>query len=259
MYALQIEESFNKPHDDYDEIDDDAADDFDETDPDQLVHGRDEKEHYLFEEEMEIVWDKGGSGLVFHTDDAYWEAQRGDLDEQWADGFEIDGFQKQDSNNSQTHDPTSTQDHQQQQQPPPRRRHRHADGLVTAQTMMKQMGWSEGQGLGKHLHGRAFPLSSQSRRRRQGLGYCDQATGGDGDSVAVKRPPSSTFFMSAPPSPPEKLVSTFSALIPKAKADGEFTLEDDRILEHLIETQPIASRKEIVDVSPVNFVFGGVL
>ena len=26
----------------------------------------------FFEEDMEIVWEKGGSGLVFHTDANYW-------------------------------------------------------------------------------------------------------------------------------------------------------------------------------------------
>ena len=31
----------------------------------------------LFEEEMEVVWDKGSSGLVFYTDANYWDQQDG--------------------------------------------------------------------------------------------------------------------------------------------------------------------------------------
>lgn len=37
-------------------------------------------EERLFEEEMEIVWDKGSSGLVFYTDAAYWDAMKGGTD-----------------------------------------------------------------------------------------------------------------------------------------------------------------------------------
>ena len=31
----------------------------------------------LYEEELEVVWEKGGSGLVFYTDSAYWHEQEG--------------------------------------------------------------------------------------------------------------------------------------------------------------------------------------
>ena len=31
----------------------------------------------LFEEEIELKWEKGGSGLVFYTDAQYWQAQEG--------------------------------------------------------------------------------------------------------------------------------------------------------------------------------------
>jgi len=33
----------------------------------------------LFENELEVVWDKGGSGLVFYTDAAYWDQQDGGI------------------------------------------------------------------------------------------------------------------------------------------------------------------------------------
>ena len=47
-------------------------------------------ERYLFEEEQETVWEKGGSGLVFHTDDAYWESLRGGFEERTADGWDLE-------------------------------------------------------------------------------------------------------------------------------------------------------------------------
>ena len=31
----------------------------------------------LFESDMEVVWDKGSSGLVFYTDGNYWEELEG--------------------------------------------------------------------------------------------------------------------------------------------------------------------------------------
>lgn len=31
----------------------------------------------LFEEEMEVVWEKGGSGLVFYTDASHWHDLEG--------------------------------------------------------------------------------------------------------------------------------------------------------------------------------------
>ena len=32
----------------------------------------------LFEEEQEVTWDKGSSGLVFYTDAQYWHAKKAD-------------------------------------------------------------------------------------------------------------------------------------------------------------------------------------
>lgn len=33
----------------------------------------------LFEEEIELKWEKGGSGLVFYTDAQYWKQQEGGI------------------------------------------------------------------------------------------------------------------------------------------------------------------------------------
>lgn len=44
----------------------------------------------LFENKIELKWEKGGSGLVFYTDAAYWDSLNGDFDEQTADDWDID-------------------------------------------------------------------------------------------------------------------------------------------------------------------------
>ena len=36
------------------------------------------------------VWEKGGSGLNFHTDAAYWRAMEGDFDERNTDEWDVD-------------------------------------------------------------------------------------------------------------------------------------------------------------------------
>jgi hypothetical protein len=48
-------------------------------------------QEYLFDEEVEQIWDKGdASGLVMYTDGVYWDKQRGDFDERTADDFDVD-------------------------------------------------------------------------------------------------------------------------------------------------------------------------
>ncbi|KRZ59903.1 G patch domain-containing protein 3 [Trichinella nativa] len=44
----------------------------------------------LYEEEMEIVWEKGGPGLVFNTDAFQRSQAENDTDEKWADQWDID-------------------------------------------------------------------------------------------------------------------------------------------------------------------------
>jgi hypothetical protein len=43
-----------------------------------------------FEDEVELVWEKGGSGINFYTDAAYWKAQEGDFDEKNTDDWDVD-------------------------------------------------------------------------------------------------------------------------------------------------------------------------
>ena len=48
-------------------------------------------QEYVFDEEVEAIWDKGdASGLVMYTDAVYWEKQRGDFDERQVDDWDVD-------------------------------------------------------------------------------------------------------------------------------------------------------------------------
>lgn len=45
----------------------------------------------LFEEDIELKWEKGGSGLVFYTDAAFWkEQEEPTFDEETADDWDVD-------------------------------------------------------------------------------------------------------------------------------------------------------------------------
>ena len=56
------------------------------------IHERGDRlecETALFEENCEQTWEKGSSGLVFHTDDAHWDAAQGDFHERTADALDV--------------------------------------------------------------------------------------------------------------------------------------------------------------------------
>ncbi|CAN9513948.1 unnamed protein product [Ophioblennius macclurei] len=54
------------------------------------VTSQERSKERLFEEEIELKWEKGGSGLVFYTDAQYWQEDEGDFDEQTADDWDVD-------------------------------------------------------------------------------------------------------------------------------------------------------------------------
>ncbi|XP_071325971.1 G patch domain-containing protein 3 [Trachinotus anak] len=54
------------------------------------VTSQERSKERLYEEEIELKWEKGGSGLVFYTDAQYWQEEEGDFDEQTADDWDVD-------------------------------------------------------------------------------------------------------------------------------------------------------------------------
>uniref|UniRef100_A0A6I8PUS6 GPN-loop GTPase 2 n=1 Tax=Xenopus tropicalis TaxID=8364 RepID=A0A6I8PUS6_XENTR len=89
----------------------------------------------LYEEEIELKWEKGGSGLVFYTDAQVWQEQEGDFDEQTADDWDVDmsGYYEEDGGDKDARDYLKM-----------RLETRRRDGLATA-----DVGYSVG-GFEKH-------------------------------------------------------------------------------------------------------------
>uniref|UniRef100_A0A3Q4FY19 G patch domain containing 3 n=1 Tax=Neolamprologus brichardi TaxID=32507 RepID=A0A3Q4FY19_NEOBR len=111
----------------------------------------------LFEEEIELKWEKGGSGLVFYTDAQYWQEEEGDFDEQTADDWDVDMsvYYDKDGGDMDARDYVTMRYEK-------RLREGHEDGSGHNQSIgrferftkgfgrrvMEKHGWREGEGLG---------------------------------------------------------------------------------------------------------------
>ncbi|XP_077006815.1 G patch domain-containing protein 3 [Tamandua tetradactyla] len=136
----------------------------------------------LFEEEIELKWEKGGSGLVFYTDAQFWQEEEGDFDEQTADDWDIDMSVYYDRDGGDKDARDSVQMRLEQ-----RLRDGQEDGSVIegqvgtferhtkgiGRKVMERQGWAEGQGLGSRCSGvpEALDGDGQHPRCKHGLGY----------------------------------------------------------------------------------------
>nr|XP_041576741.1 LOW QUALITY PROTEIN: G patch domain-containing protein 3 [Taeniopygia guttata] len=136
----------------------------------------------LFEEEIELKWEKGGSGLVFYTDAQFWQEQEGDFDEQTADDWDVDMSIYYDKDGGDKDARDSVQMWLER-----RLRDGLEDGSVSGQPIgsferhtkgfgrkvLEQQGWTEGLGLGSSNSGMAEALDNegQNPRCKRGLGY----------------------------------------------------------------------------------------
>ncbi|XP_010009675.1 PREDICTED: G patch domain-containing protein 3, partial [Nestor notabilis] len=146
------------------------------------VTKQDRVEERLFEEEIELKWEKGGSGLVFYTDAQYWQEENGDFDEQTADDWDVDMSIYYDKDGGDKDARDSVQMRLEQ-----RLRDGLEDGSVSRQQIgaferhtkgfgrkvLEQQGWTEGLGLGASNSGMAEALDNegQNPRCKRGLGY----------------------------------------------------------------------------------------
>ncbi|XP_053562965.1 G patch domain-containing protein 3 [Bombina bombina] len=145
------------------------------------VTSQERSKERLFEERIELKWEKGGSGLVFYTDAQYWQEEEGDFDEQTADDWDVDmsGYYEEGAGDKDAKDYLKM-----------RLEKRKRDGISTAREesglglfeqytkgigrkLMEQQGWKEGTGLGASGAGipDALENEGQNPKCRRGLGY----------------------------------------------------------------------------------------
>lgn len=77
------------------EFNEDNEDELEEWDRHEALHDditkQDRTSPYFYEKEIELQWEKGGSGLVFYTDDVFWkEFENKDFDSETADDWDVD-------------------------------------------------------------------------------------------------------------------------------------------------------------------------
>ena len=149
----------------------------------------DEEDHFecqpgtkerLFEEEMEVTWEKGGSGLVFYTDAQYWHMQKED-DERNVDDWDVDTSIYYDETGGGDMDAKQARDMRLSDDLRDgkvavslfRKPKRHAPFAGTAFTkkIMKRQGWRSGQGLGASSSGIKNPIEERGQVGKSGLGY----------------------------------------------------------------------------------------
>ncbi|XP_053867476.1 G patch domain-containing protein 3 [Malaclemys terrapin pileata] len=139
-------------------------------------------EERLYEEEIELKWEKGGSGLVFYTDAQYWQEEQGDFDEQTADDWDVDMsiYYDKDGGDKDARDAVQMRLEQ-------RLRDGLEDGSVSGQQIgtfekytkgigrkvLERQGWMEGRGLGSSNSGMAEALDNEGQhpKCKRGLGY----------------------------------------------------------------------------------------
>ncbi|XP_037089857.1 G patch domain-containing protein 3-like isoform X2 [Pollicipes pollicipes] len=162
------------------------------------VTSQDRTKERLYEEEIELVWEKGGPGLVWYTDAVYWDQLQGDFDERTADDWDVDmavyepgaGPGDMDAREArQMRLERCLRDGAQSESAFTRRRdgsggarrsddthssgvgafERHTRGF--GRRVLLNLGWTEGRGLGTGAGGIAEPLEADGQTDRRGFGF----------------------------------------------------------------------------------------
>lgn len=186
---------------------------------------------------VELVWEKGGSGLNFYTDYTFWKAQEsGDFDEETTDDWDVDmsvyydketnhdkdavdrfNMRRSDFLRSDRH---SESVFKEPAAPQPDKRFRsswaskaqkkggigafqeHSKGI--GERLMKRSGWKEGMGLGAKGSGIKESLDGEE----DGQGPKDKKGFGFHGEKVVFAPPASRTAPRQPPPPPGQRIST---------------------------------------------------
>ncbi|CAG00034.1 unnamed protein product, partial [Tetraodon nigroviridis] len=146
------------------------------------VTSQERSKERLYEEEIELKWEKGGSGLVFYTDAQCWQEEEGDFDEQTADDWDVDMsvYYDKDGGDMDARDSVRM-----------RYEKRLREGLEDTsgynqsigsferftkgfgRRVMEQQGWKDGDGLGHSRVGISEALENEGQhpRCKRGFGY----------------------------------------------------------------------------------------
>ncbi|KAK6046324.1 g-patch domain protein, partial [Cooperia oncophora] len=162
-----------------------------------------------YEEEMEIIWEKGGPGLVWYTDKNYWdEREKGtDCDWAWADDWDVDYsvyYEGKSAGSKDAQKKKKKRLFEIREDEAKRsgkleesvftkkaksfnslRKRRNSDTEVDIERYNKgigskllgRMGWKPGSGLGRSQQGRVDPVAihleedGQTDREKKGFGY----------------------------------------------------------------------------------------
>uniref|UniRef100_G3MM85 G-patch domain-containing protein n=1 Tax=Amblyomma maculatum TaxID=34609 RepID=G3MM85_AMBMU len=135
----------------------------------------------LFEEELEVQWEKGGSGLVFYTDAQFWDEVEGDFDAKTSDDWDVDMsiYYNPESGDKDARDYMSMlrfkrlreTDEEMDDENRLATFEKHTKGFGSR--ILKEQGWSEGEGVGRTKEGIAIPIDDAGQHPwdRSGFGY----------------------------------------------------------------------------------------
>nr|XP_020504635.1 G patch domain-containing protein 3 [Labrus bergylta] len=152
------------------------------------VTSQERSKERLYEEEIELKWEKGGSGLVFYTDAQYWQEEEGDFDEQTADDWDVDMsvYYDKDGGDMDARDYVRMRyENRLREGLGDRAGHSQSIGNFERFTkgfgrrLMEKQGWKDGEGLGNSQIGipEALDNEGQHPRCKRGFGYHGEKLG----------------------------------------------------------------------------------
>ncbi|KAH6932044.1 hypothetical protein HPB50_002596 [Hyalomma asiaticum] len=145
----------------------------------------------LYEEELEVQWEKGGSGLVFYTDAQFWDELEGDFDAKTSDDWDVDMsiYYDPESGDKDARDYVSmlrfkrlretSEEMDDENRLASFEKYTKASNALRSclvgfgSRILKQQGWSEGEGVGRAKEGIATPIDDAGQHPwdRSGFGY----------------------------------------------------------------------------------------
>lgn len=146
------------------------------------VTSQERSKERLYEEEIELKWEKGGSGLVFYTDAQYWQEEEGDFDEQTADDWDVDMsvYYEKDGGDMDARDYVRMR-YEKRLREGLEDRSGHSQSIGSfekftkgfGRRVMEKQGWKDGEGLGHSQIGISEALENEGQhpKCKRGFGY----------------------------------------------------------------------------------------